>query len=646
MICNWFITNIFNESLYIIMVTSSIDRVIGETGTFSQLDHNSQTILLDRNYDNPVIFTQPLSYNGTQPAIVRIEDIKGDRFTASIQEPRNHDGKHLKESFSYIVLEEGTWQLEDDTVLEVGTVETDLLAPNGWENIEFTHDFVDNPLTFSSVQTDNDSDFVRTRQRNTSTDGFQITMEEEEAFNNSGHGEETVGWLAISAGSGSWSQNSYLAGTTGDKITHNWHTIDFGNNFSQSPVVLSSIASYDGGDASGLRYSKLSSDRIDIKIEEDTTRDLETMHTSEVVNFLALAGNSPLRGLLLEENTNADEEDEENWDVVYDGLNQNEPLYIEGMKNVLIKNSTFKNIKDSNAIYIKNSNNVHIENVTVENLSGIKNLSGIRIHDSTNVTVEDSTISKIFSPEHSAGIKITGGKSANITLDNNHIYNTYGNGIVSDGTSSNTATQTVHDTPVPGLKITDNLIHDIGKTPTPISASPTHGMYIKAQDPYVARNTVYNSFDGQGISLRSTATVINNKVWDTKLPAVGFSQMKLAGNSKKSIFKNNLLFFTKDKPGGDTYALLDLNWNDKSKYPLRYDNFEIRNNKFSICSENSDNSSYLIKLYPFDNLNIVDNDFVDRRERKRFLGYRAASSVRYEEEEYQNSFNESSCLNK
>ncbi len=278
------------------VVNSSIDQVIGETGIVSQFDHNSQTIFFDHNYDNPVIFTQPLSYNGSQPAIVRIEDIQSDRFTAFLQEPRNLDGKHGKESFSYIVLEQGTWQLEDDTVLEVGTVNTDLLAPNGWENIEFTNDFADNPLTFSQVQTDNDRDFVRTRQRNTSTDGFQITMEEEDAFNNSGHSEETVGWFAIAAGSGNWSQNNYLAGSTGDKVSHDWHTIDFGNSFSQSPVFLSSISSYDGADPSGLRYSKLSDNQVDIKIEEDTTKDSETEHTTEVVNFFAIAGNNPLRG--------------------------------------------------------------------------------------------------------------------------------------------------------------------------------------------------------------------------------------------------------------------------------------------------------------------------------------------------------------
>ena len=333
----------------------------------------------------------------------------------------------------------------------------------------------------------------------------------------------------------------------------------------------------------------------------------------------------------------------EKWDVVYDGLNQSEPLHIKGMKNVLIKNSTFKNIENSHAIKIEDSDNIRIENVAIEHLSGKRNLSGVGINDSTNVTVKGSIISKIFSSGQSAGIKIIGARSANITIDDNHIYNTYGNGIVSDGSSNNAATQTVHDTPVPGLKIINNSIHDTGKTPTPRSNSPTHGMYIKAQDAYIANNTVYNSFDGTGISLRSTATVVNNRVWDTKLSAVGFLQMKPAGPSMKSTFENNELFYTENRPKG-TSPLLGLNWQgEEDNYPLRYDDFTIRNNKFSICTEVV-NRSPIIKLYPFNNLTIANNDLVDRRKNTRFFSYHAEPPIRYENDKSMNSFNQIDCI--
>ncbi len=459
-------------------INTSTDRIIGETGIVDNFNHNSQTILFDHNYVNPVIFAQPLSYNGGQTAIVRIEDVQQDRFTASIQEPRNLDGKHVNESFSYLVMEMGTWQLEDSSVLEVGTVDTNLLAPNGWENISYTSDFTEDPLVFSQVQTDNDRDFVRTRQRNASNSGFQLAMEEEEAYGNSGHGNETVGWLALSAGTGSWGQNSYQAGQTGNSVTHNWHTINFENSFAQPPVFLASVATYDGGDSSGLRYRNLNGDRVNIKIEEDTSKDGETNHTTEAVNFLAISGQDFLRGVPLENNLPEAQPVEqpivpveqpiatEKWDVIYDGLNQNQPLNIVGMQNVLIRNSTFNNIKDSDAIIIKDSDNVRIENVTINNtvrgdaidISYSDDVyvddvvidkiteggNGVSIRRSTDVTVEDSKISRIFDPDKSAGIKIATvwplaiadrPASANITIDNNHIYNVWGNGIHSAGAS-------------------------------------------------------------------------------------------------------------------------------------------------------------------------------------------------------------------
>ena len=223
-----------------------------------------------------------------------------------------------------------------------------------------------------------------------------------------------------------------------------------------------------------------------------------------------------------EQDTEQDAEQDTDWDTVYEGLDQSEPLELRGVSNVLIRNSTFRNISNSSAVRIEDATNVRVENVTVDGVSGENGLNGVYILDSTEVSVIGNTISNITSRGQSAGIKIRGGGSANITLEGNHIYDTYGNGIVSDGCSS-CLKQVVHDAPVPGLKITGNLIHDTGKTPTPVKGSPTHGMYLKAQDVLVEGNTVYNVFDGAGISIRSTARVLNNRVWDTRFSALWLS---------------------------------------------------------------------------------------------------------------------------
>ncbi|MEL4898426.1 Calx-beta domain-containing protein, partial [Crocosphaera sp. Alani8] len=279
------------------------DNVIAEVGQITNLNHDSQTIILNHNFDNPVIFAQPLSRNGGDSSTIRITDIQSNSFSVQLQETtlingNPHSGNHTTETFSFLVVEQGTWQLSDGSILEVGNVATDAITTSTWENIDFNHTFASTPVVLTQVQTDNDATFVRTRQRNADNNGFEVALEEEEAFKSSGHGIETVAWLAISPGQGNWDDNEFLAGNTGDQVTHNWHTIDFGDNFTNAPKFLGNIATFDGGDSSGLRYQNLTNGNVQIMIEEDTSKDSEQNHTTEDINFLALEADGNLTGLL------------------------------------------------------------------------------------------------------------------------------------------------------------------------------------------------------------------------------------------------------------------------------------------------------------------------------------------------------------
>ncbi|WP_231585994.1 hypothetical protein, partial [Crocosphaera watsonii] len=271
----------------------SSDPIIAQLGQVTNLDHNNQTIVLDHDFDNPVIFAQPLSFNGSAPSITRITDIQGDRFSVELQEPSNEDGTHAEETVSFLALEEGIWELSDGTIIEVGTIDT---THSDWHNINFSYDFVDSPVVLTQIQTNNDSSFVKTRHNNITQDGFEVLLENDEANMNSGHGNETVAWMAISSGTGSWDGNTFMAGNTGDQVTHDWHTIDFGNAFNNTPKFLGNIASYYGPDPSGLRYQNLNNGNVEIKIEEDISIDEEVTHITEDVHFLAIEGTGTLTG--------------------------------------------------------------------------------------------------------------------------------------------------------------------------------------------------------------------------------------------------------------------------------------------------------------------------------------------------------------
>ena len=277
---------------------SVMTEQMGEVGVVSDLNRLKQTIQLDNTYTNPVVFAMPLSYNGSDPAIARITDTQSDNFSIILQEPEYEDGGHTKESFSYLVLEAGMWELEDGTLLEVGSLDTNDITTSAWESIDFSSDFQQDPVVLSQTQTKNGSQFVRTRQKASSVDGFELSLEEEEALKSSGHVTETVGWLAIEPSSGSWDGLDYEAVSTEPNINHSWDTISFGQTFDEMPNLLSSLSSFNGGDPSGLRYRNLGMSDVQMKVEEDRSLDNEIGHVRETVDFLAIAGSGNLSAVI------------------------------------------------------------------------------------------------------------------------------------------------------------------------------------------------------------------------------------------------------------------------------------------------------------------------------------------------------------
>ncbi|MEL4896305.1 choice-of-anchor Q domain-containing protein [Crocosphaera sp. Alani8] len=288
--------NIFNS-------LTETNHTLAEADTIT-LNHRVQTIILDHAYKNPVIFASSVSFNGKQLASPRITNVTDNSFDIYLQEPSNEDGTHTSESLSYFVFEAGNYQLSDGTLLEVGIFNTDATTNTSdrtltpWQTVEFDIDFAETPVIFSQVQTDNESDLVRTRQQNATSKGFEVVMEEDEikARNGEGHSDETIGYLAIASGSGTSNEVTYQAGSTSDSVTHEFSSLTFGEEFSNIPHFLASIATYDGPDPSALRFQNLTTHGVQVTLQEDTTFDDETNHTTEVVNYLAIEGDNGLQG--------------------------------------------------------------------------------------------------------------------------------------------------------------------------------------------------------------------------------------------------------------------------------------------------------------------------------------------------------------
>ena len=145
--------------------------MVGKTTTVSQL--NSDSYIFDRNYNNLVIFIQPLLYNGTQPAIVRIEDIQTDR-TAFTRESTNENNSY------------------------------------NWKNINTNDSFLHDG-------------------RNDSTNDFQITAE----IDNYSYVRETVD-LTADEGNDDWSQNN--SAKTSDNEDRSWYSYNSDSDWSDLEI--------------------------------------------------------------------------------------------------------------------------------------------------------------------------------------------------------------------------------------------------------------------------------------------------------------------------------------------------------------------------------------------------------------------------
>ncbi|MGK7927507.1 MAG: PEP-CTERM sorting domain-containing protein [Spirulina sp.] len=275
--------------------------LIGETGSISDLNHLTQEILFKNEYINPVVFVGPPSFNGNQPASARLNNVSSTGFDINLEEPDDMDGLHTLETLSYLVLESGSWALDDGGLLQVGSLNAGGLVgtnsdDSGWNNVDFAFDFANDPLLFSQVQTSHEDGYLVTRHDNVGTTGFSIGMQEGERSNNSGHLSETIGWFALESGSGDWSGNTYQAGQTGDRVTHDWANINFTEDFENIPAILAAMADFDGPNTAGLRYQNASEGGVQIKVEEETSLDPEINHTTETVNYLAIEGDKNLEG--------------------------------------------------------------------------------------------------------------------------------------------------------------------------------------------------------------------------------------------------------------------------------------------------------------------------------------------------------------
>ena len=247
------------------------------------VDQNWKWVEFGGSFQDPIVVAKSLSYNGSDPAVVRIRNVGATGFEIRVQEWDYLDGNHAEETIGYIVMERGTHTLPDGTMVEAERFETDKTSSFG--ETAFSRTFQEVPVVITAVSTYNEADTVTTRVRNISTNGFELQMREQEV-NSQTHDTETISYIAWEPSSGTMGGLTFEVKKTGDVITDGLHTFIYNETFMDIPVFVADMQTTDGWDTSNLRWQNKNFYAVDLKVAEEQSGDSETSHTTEVVGYM------------------------------------------------------------------------------------------------------------------------------------------------------------------------------------------------------------------------------------------------------------------------------------------------------------------------------------------------------------------------
>jgi hypothetical protein len=266
------------------------------------------TVSLANIYVSPVVVCSVNYNNNTTPVVVRVSNVTSTSFDVRLQNPS--DGAVKTDTVSFLVVEEGTWNI-DGVKIEAQTYLSTVTDENSsWvgESQSYGQSYT-KPVLLGQVMTENDGGWsVFWCQGSSRTDPPSATAlttgktvgEDIDTT----RADETIGFIVFEAGHGMIGGVEFEASVgarTVQGVTDSPpYTYSFDTAFGLAPqVALSGMAGMNGGDG-GWAYvhgSTLATTKsLYLSIDEDMIGDPERSHTSEHVGYVVFETGGSLSG--------------------------------------------------------------------------------------------------------------------------------------------------------------------------------------------------------------------------------------------------------------------------------------------------------------------------------------------------------------
>jgi len=280
--------------------TKSLSPSAIEMGEVS-VGHEWKRVDLSTTFVDPVVVVKPASLNDASPAVVRVRNVDVQAFEVRIQEwnylndLQGNDVEHAEEQVSYIVMERGSYILEDGTRVEAGRFDTDVST--FMATTSFTDAFTVSPVVMSSIVTYNNDDAVISRMSNAGVSGFGHMLQKEE-ISTQPFAVETVSYIAWEPSQGSQNGISFEVGRVADVNSQQTTAIAFSGSYTNQPLFIADLQTRNGG-AINLRWSDKSATGTSVLLDQEQSLSISTSINEQRDPILAASSVEDLGYLVL-----------------------------------------------------------------------------------------------------------------------------------------------------------------------------------------------------------------------------------------------------------------------------------------------------------------------------------------------------------
>ncbi|MCH9740202.1 MAG: hypothetical protein K0U38_05120 [Epsilonproteobacteria bacterium] len=303
---------IYSTSLYAWKIEANsitVNSTVGNTITHINFRQSYETI--------PLVFLLA-SNEGSDSATLRIKNITSSGFDVYTVEPDGNDGEHdAMTSIPYIAIEEGSHEFPDGTKIEAYKVSTSIfqgrkIQGKSWDSISL-NGFSSTPIVLGQIQSVNSErtdvsvpssvsqPWMTTAINSVSSTGFSFALERSETESGTLQSEE-VAYLVME-GNLNGTVHSFLS-NSGQNIAYEsivssvyikgWNNSSTGYSvgFSQSytnPIAIATKSTRKGNNGGWLRRCSISTNSINLVVDEDISSDTERSHIAESASVLVFS---------------------------------------------------------------------------------------------------------------------------------------------------------------------------------------------------------------------------------------------------------------------------------------------------------------------------------------------------------------------